>query len=91
MSEEREEPKEMSDRELIDNYIHWIDFLEATSGFALYPNKRDEWDSVKAEIKRRGITDETIETRRKEILAKWEKESQEIERRRNERIKEKEK
>ena len=64
--------KGLTDRELIDKYIDWDEFLEHTAGFALTEGAgMDEWDSINAEIKRRGITDEQIEKRRKELYKIW--------------------
>lgn len=70
--EEMKKIKDMTDSELIDKYIDWDEFLEHTAGFGLTEGAGiDEWRSINAEIKRRGITDNQIETRRKELYKKW--------------------
>ncbi len=61
-------PKDLTDRELIDEYIGLEGALESADqsdcGMA-------RWDSINAEIKHRGITNEQIEKRRKELYKIW--------------------
>jgi len=60
------EPKDMTDRELIDEYLEVNDLLNHVG----YVDGAEYLDSIEAEIERRGITDEQIEARQKELQEK---------------------
>ncbi|NIU81983.1 MAG: hypothetical protein GWN17_00270 [Candidatus Korarchaeota archaeon] len=56
--------KGFTDEELIYKYLEWDELMENVETMGGIP----EFEVVDAELKRRGITDETIETRRKEMI-----------------------